>query len=231
MRHRDAGAARGSRPPGRRRYNPMRLEDDVGLIPRDEKFFPMFNDVARILCESADLVAQIFAQPSRLDELAAKVKDLEHQADEITHDVIVRIDRSFVTPLDREDIHLLTSRLDDVIDLLDGTVRRAQMFHVREAPPHAARLADVLKRAANLIETAVRNMKKPKNMLDHTAGMKKLEEEGDAIYAEAVGELFAGSPDPLQVIKWMELYDKLEEAIDQCDNVSNVLESIALKNG
>jgi uncharacterized protein Yka (UPF0111/DUF47 family) len=209
----------------------MGLEDDVGLIPRDEKFFPMFNDVARILCQCADLVAQIFVQPSRLDELATEVKRLEHDADGITHDVIKRIDRSFVTPLDREDIHLLTSRLDDVIDLLDGTVRRAQMFHVTEAPPHAARLADVLKRAANLIETAVRNMKKPKNMLDHTRGMKALEEEGDQIYAEAVRELFLGTPDPLHVIKWKELYDKLEEAIDQCDNVSNVLESIALKNG
>lgn len=209
----------------------MRLEDDVGLIPRDEKFFPMFNDVARILCQCADLVAQIFAQPSRLDELAVQVKDLEHKADEITHNVIVRIDRSFVTPLDREDIHLLTSRLDDVIDLLDGTVRRAQMFHVKEAPPHAAALADVLKRAANLIETAVQNMKKPKTMLDHTRGMKALEEEGDAIYAQAVGELFAGTPDPLHVLKWKELFDKLEEAIDQCDDVSNVLESIALKNG
>jgi uncharacterized protein Yka (UPF0111/DUF47 family) len=207
------------------------LEDDVGLIPRDEKFFPMFNEVAGILCQCADLVAQIFAEPARLDELAIRVKDLEHRADEITHDVIVRIDRSFVTPLDREDIHLLTSRLDDVIDLLDGTVRRAQMFHVKEAPPHAAALADVLKRAATLIETAVRNMKKPKAMLDHTRGMKALEEEGDTIYAQAVGELFAGTPDPLHVIKWKELFDKLEEAIDQCDDVSNVLESIALKNG
>src|SRR5688572_21726683 len=191
----------------------------------------MFNDVARILCESADLVAQLFAEPARLEEIAGKVKDLEHRADGITHNVIVRIDRSFVTPLDREDIHLLTSRLDDVIDLLDGTVRRAQMFHVKEAPPHAARLADVLKRAASLIETAVASMKKPKSMLDHTRLMKALEEEGDAIYAEAVGELFAGTPDPLHVIRWKELYDKLEEAIDQCDDVSNVLESIALKNG
>ena len=203
----------------------------MGLIPRDEKFFPMFNDVARILCECADLVAQIFAQPQRLDELATRVKELEHRADGITHDVMARIDRSFVTPLDREDIHLLTSRLDDVIDLLDGTVRRAQMFHVTEAPTHAARLADVLKRAADLIEQAVLNMKKPKMMVEHTRRMKALEEEGDAIYAEAVGDLFRGTPDALHVIKWKEMYDKLEEAIDQCDDVSNVLESIALKNG
>lgn len=203
----------------------------MGLIPRDEKFFPMFNDVARLLCECADLVARIFADPSQLNTLAVEVKNREHQADQITHDVIVRIDRSFVTPLDREDIHLLTSRLDDVIDLLDGTVRRCQMFHITTAPPYAAQLADVLKRAANRIETAVRSMKKPKGMLEHTLALKALEEEGDAIYAQAVGDLFAGSPDPLHVIKWMELFDKLEEAIDQCDDVANVLESIALKNG
>jgi uncharacterized protein Yka (UPF0111/DUF47 family) len=203
----------------------------VGLIPRDEKFFPMFNDVARLLCECADLVARIFADPSQLNALAVEVKDREHQADQITHDVIVRIDRSFVTPLDREDIHLLTSRLDDVIDLLDGTVRRCQMFHITSAPPYAAQLADVLKRAANRIETAVRSMKKPKSMLEHTLALKALEEEGDAIYAQAVGDLFSGTPDPLHVIKWMELFDKLEEAIDQCDDVANVLESIALKNG
>jgi uncharacterized protein Yka (UPF0111/DUF47 family) len=232
------GAARGAAADARYPANPPAavtklefLEDDVGLIPRDEKFFPMFNDLARLLCECADLVAQLFAEPARLAELAAEVKKREHEADEITHDVIVRIDRSFITPLDREDIHLLTSRLDDVIDLLDGTVRRAQMFHLTTAPVHAARLADVLKRAASQIETAVRNMKKPKMMLDHTRALKALEEEGDAIYAEAVGELFSGHPDPLEVIKWMELYDKLEDAIDQCDNVSNVLESIALKNG
>src|SRR5688572_10122570 len=125
----------------------------------------MFNDVARILCESADLVAQLFAEPARLEEIAGKVKALEHRADEITHNVIQRIDRSFVTPLDREDIHMLTSRLDDVIDLLDGTVRRVQMFHLTTAHPHAARLADVLKRAAHRIEQAVNNLKKPKLML------------------------------------------------------------------
>lgn len=201
------------------------------LFPRDEQFFPMFSQLARRLCESADLVAQIFAEPHRLDELGAEIKRLEHEADGLTHEINVAIDRSFVTPLDREDIHMLASRLDDVIDLLDGTVRRAQMFHVRGSRPEAARLADVLRRAAATIETAVANIKKPKVMLESTRRMKAMEEEGDAIYAEAMGALFAGTPDPLEVIKWKELFDKLEDAIDQCDDVSNVLESIALKNG
>lgn len=160
----------------------------------------------------------------------AAIKELEHQADHLTHDVIDRIDRSFVTPIDREDIHLLASRLDDVIDLLDGTARRAQMFHITEIREDARRLSDVVCRAAAVIETAVGGMKNPKMVAEHARELKRLEEEGDAIYHAAVGSLFAGSPDPLEVIKWKDLYDKLEDAIDQCDDVANVLESISIKN-
>ena len=201
------------------------------LFPRDEQFFPMFGEIARRLSGCADLLAQMFAEPARIDELAGEIKKLEHEADELTHDVIVRIDRSFVTPLDREDIHLLASRLDDVIDLLDGTARRAQMFHLTEFRPHAQQLSDVLRRAAETIESATANLKKPRLMVEKTRQMKALEEEGDAIYHAAMADLFRGSPDPLDVIKWKEVFDKLEDAIDLCDDVSNVLESIALKNG
>jgi uncharacterized protein len=144
--------------------------------------------------------------------------------------VIVRIDKSFVTPIDREDIHLLASRLDDVIDLVDGVARRAQMFSVREPRPEAARLAGVLCRAAECLQASVSNLKKPKLVLDATGQLKKLEEEGDAIYHEAVGALFRTEKDPIEVIKWKELFDKLEDAVDLCDDASNVLESIALKN-
>ena len=201
------------------------------FIPRDEGFFPMFNELAGILTACADRLARIFADPGQLHALSGEIKDLEHRADQVTHEVIVRIDRSFVTPLDREDIHLLASRLDDVIDLLDGTARRARMFHVTEARPHAVQLAGVIARAAKEIEVSVTSLKKPKQILARQGVLKKLEEEGDAVYAEAMGALFQGAPDPLDVIRWKEIYDKLEDAVDLCDDVSNVLESIALKNG
>lgn len=201
------------------------------LIPRDEKFFDMFAEIAHLLSESAARLCRLFAEPDRLAEHVGAIKELEHRADVLTHDVMVRIDQTFVTPLDREDIHLLASRLDDVIDLLDGTARRAQMFHVGEIREPAHRLAGVLERAAGSIEAAVGSLRKPKALVEHTRRLKELEEEGDAIYHEAVGLLFAGTPDPIEVIKWKELYDKLEDAIDQCDDVANVLESIALKNG
>jgi uncharacterized protein len=202
----------------------------VRLIPRDEQFFPMFGSLADKLKESSDLLAKLFADPERLQELVQKIKDVEHEADVLTHDIIVRIDKSFVTPIDREDIHLLASRLDDVIDLVDGVARRAQMFRIREFRPQAAELAEVLCRAAAVLAESVQNLKKPKLLLQNTGQLKKLEEEGDAIYHSAIGALFDDGADALEVLKWKELFDKLEDAVDLCDDVWNVVESIALKN-
>jgi len=202
----------------------------VRLIPRDEQFFPMFAELAEKLSQAANLLAQLFADPERLQELVQKIKDVEHQADVLTHDIIVRINTSFVTPIDREDIHLLASRLDDVIDLVDGVARRAQMFRVRQYRPQAAELADVLRRGALSLTEAVQNLQKPKVILQRSGELKKLEEEGDAIYHAAIGALFDDGADALEVIKWKELFDKLEDAVDLCDDVWNVVESIAIKN-
>jgi len=202
----------------------------VRLIPRDEQFFPMFGSLADKLTQSADLLAKLFQEPARLQELVQKIKDVEHEADVLTHDIIVRIDKSFVTPIDREDIHLLASRLDDVIDVIDGVARRAQMFRLREFRPPAAELAEVLCRAATVLAESVGNLKKPKIILEKSGLLKKLEEEGDAIYHAAIGSLFDDGAEALEVIKWKELFDKLEDAVDLCDDVWNVVESIALKN-
>ncbi|MBV9772423.1 MAG: DUF47 domain-containing protein [Gemmatimonadetes bacterium] len=202
----------------------------MGLIPRDEKFFDLFSALAERLAGSAKLIHQLFADPQNLTQHVQAIKDLEHEADNLTHDVIDRLDRSFVTPLDREDIHLLASRLDDVIDLLDGTARRAQMFHITETREPARRLSEVLVRAADCIVVAVAGMKNQKVVVERARELKQLEEEGDAIYHSAIGDLFAGSPDALEVIKWKDLYDKLEDALDQCEDVANVLESISIKN-
>jgi len=203
----------------------------VRLIPKDENFFGLFNELARRLAESARLLNRLFAEPHLLAEHVSAIKELEHQADHLTHDVIDRIDRSFVTPIDREDIHLLASRLDDVIDLIDGTARRAQMFHVTETRAPAMQLTEVLVRAADCIVEAVGAMKKkPRLVQERARELKRLEEEGDAIFHTAIGSLFEGTPDPLDVIRWKDLYDKLEDALDQCEDVANVLESISIKN-
>lgn len=200
------------------------------LIPRDIAFFEMFSDLARHASSAANLLRELFANPAQVDRFAAEIKEVEHQADDITRDVINRIDKSFVTPIDREDIHLLVSQLDNVVDLVDGTARRAAMFHITEVKEPAKRLCDVLLEATRSIESAVMNMRDSKHVVMRGREIKLKEEEGDALYHQAVGALFAGNPNPLDVIKWKELYDTLERALDQCEDVANVLESIALKH-
>jgi uncharacterized protein len=201
------------------------------LIPRDEVFFSMFASLASRLTASARLLAELFANPGRLAELVTSIKQIEHEADTITHDVIARINRTFVTPIDREDIHLLASRLDDVIDQIDGTARRALMFRVDEVSDPAIRLTGILIRAGEAIEGAVTHVKNATTVVQQSVKVKRLEEEGDAVYHAAVGSLFEGTPDPLRIIKWKEIYDTIERALDQCEDVANTLESIALKNG
>ena len=200
------------------------------ILPRDEKFYDMFTELAKRLTGSANLLHQMFKTPNDLDSTVSKIKGLEHEADNLTHDIIDRIDRTFVTPFDREDIHELASELDDVIDLIDGAARRAQIFRIQRTRPAAVVLAEVLSRAGTTVEEGVRNMKNAKRVYGVSEKLKVLEEEGDAVYHQAMGALFAEGGDVLEVIKWKDLYDKLEDALDRCEDVGNVLQSIALKN-
>ena len=200
------------------------------LMPRDEQFFDLFNQLAAHLASSARLLNDLFNEPERVTEHVRAIKEVEHKADLLTTAIIQRIDKSFVTPFDREDIHNVASSLDDVIDLLDGTARRFEMFHITSVRPSALKMAAILLRAADEIKEAVEGMRKPRLVNLHVAAIKKLEEEGDAAYHESVGKLFSGQPDPLEVIKWKEMYDTLEEAIDSCMGVAQALQSLSLKN-
>ena len=200
------------------------------LIPRDEQFFDLFNQLAEHLKAAATLLNQLFADPHRTAELVKQIKDIEHQADVLTLSINQRIDKSFVTPIDREDIHMLASRLDDVIDLLDGTSRRFEMLHITVVKDPARQLARVLIDAAEHIQTGVKSIRETKAVGVEATHIKKLEEEADAIYHAAVGDLFSGHPDPLEVLKWKEMYDTLERATDSCMGVAQVMQSISLKN-
>lgn len=200
------------------------------LVPHDEQFFDLFNQLTTHLVTTARMLSDLLADPKGVAEHVRLIKEEEHKADLLTATVNQRIDKTFITPIDREDIHMLASRLDDVIDLVDGTARRFAMLHISEVKPPARQLGDVLLRAADRIQQGVATMRKPGMVNQHAAEIKRLEEEGDAIYHEAVGALFAGSPDPLDVIRWKEMYDTLERAIDSCMGVAQVLQSISLKN-
>jgi predicted phosphate transport protein (TIGR00153 family) len=203
------------------------------LLPRDEKFFDLFSSVASVSVEAARLQLDLLkADVLHRGAIVDAIKRLEHEADEITHEVVTRLDRVFITPLDREDIHLLASRLDDVVDLIDGTAHRVKMYQAGEAPPGALLMAEVVLRGTQALLVAVQGLEKNKDhvVLDACAQVKRLEEEGDSVYHEWVGRLFDGSPDPLVVIKWKEIYDTLEKTLDQMEDAGNVLESISIKH-
>jgi len=205
----------------------------VRLLPRDEKFFDLFSAVAAFTVEAAGLQQDLLrAEHQRRGAIVDQIKRLEHQADQVTHDVVTRLDRVFITPLDREDIHLLASRLDDVIDLIDGTARRLLIFHAGQAPQGAILIAEVIGRAVEQLQVAVGSLEKNKagTVLQACIQVKRLEEEGDSLYHEWLARLFEGAPDALTVIKWKEIYDNLEKTLDYIEDAGNVLESISIKH-
>ncbi len=200
------------------------------FLPKDEGFFGLFDQLSARLTTSAALLRDLFNEPSRVEELVVKVKAEEHAADKLTYEIMQRIDRSFVTPLDREDIHMLANRLDNVVDLMDGTARRAVMFRITERRDDAIALMDVLVECARVLSVGVKEIRNSSAVHKAARQVKDLEEKADAIYSKAIADLFAGKPDALEVIKWKEIYDNLEHAVDECEDVANVLESISLKN-
>jgi len=159
------------------------------------------------------------------------IKRLEHEADQVTHEVVNRLDRTFITPLDREDIHQLSSDLDDVMDAMDGTARRAQIFGLGPSPQGVLRITEVLQRMMAAIGEAVSRLKKGDDVMKYCIEAKELEEEGDAIYHESLGQLFQKERDAIELIKWKEIYDNLERTLDEAEDVANVVESITIKHG
>lgn len=204
------------------------------LLPRDEQFFELFTQIAERGVDVSRQLGELLASDGdRRAYLIESISRLELEADQLTHDVTVRLDRSFITPLDREDIHFLASSLDNVIDRIDGIARRTKIFRVGTSPRGAVLLADVIHRATQQLLGAVKELggKRQDAILAACKEVRRLEEEGDALYHEWLGLLFVEGADPLEVIKWKEIYDKLENTLDSAEDVSNTLESVAIKHG
>jgi uncharacterized protein len=205
--------------------------DTVRLLPRNEEFFDLFVEVANRNKEAAHHLRQLFeAPPERRTPHVEAIKRLEHEADQVTHEVVNRLDRTFITPLDREDIYKLASDLDDVMDAIDGTARRTQIFRLGPAPQGARQLVEVIERMVGVLGEAVGRLKKGDEVFAFCVQAKQLEEEGDAIYHEVLGQLFDKEKDAIEIIKWKEIYDNLERTLDQAEDVANVVESITIKH-
>jgi predicted phosphate transport protein (TIGR00153 family) len=201
------------------------------LLPREEEFFDLFVEVAKRTNEAAGKLRELFdVSAERRTPMVEAIKRLEHECDQVTHEVVNRLDRTFITPLDREDIHQLISDLDDVMDVIDGTARRAQIFRLGNAPAGIKLLVEAVGKITAVNEQAVSRLKKGDDVMKYCVEAKSLEEEGDAIYHEALGQLFENEKNAIELVKWKEIYDNLERTLDEAEDVANVVESIALKH-
>jgi predicted phosphate transport protein (TIGR00153 family) len=201
------------------------------LLPREEKYFDLFNRVAQQLNTCAQLQQKLFDDFDNRVEYANQIKQIEHVCDELTHDIIKRLNQTFITPIDREDIHALATGLDDVVDAIEYTARRVVLYHLEEPTEHARKMSDVLVRLALKLEDAVNALENDgQRVLQDCATIHTLEEEGDSYHHEAVDRLFTEERDPITILKTKEIYEKMERSIDKCEAVANVLEAIVLKN-
>jgi uncharacterized protein Yka (UPF0111/DUF47 family) len=200
------------------------------ILPRDDKYFDRFTEMAQRIHEAAKTWDRFFRRESPVGAVADQIKRLEHECDEISHEILRGIDRTFITPIDREDIHQLAVRLDDVIDLIDGGVRRIALYNISEPTPRSARLSQIIVQITEVLVKAVAALQKRKGVIELCIRIKQLENEGDVAYHEAVASLFREETRPIEVIKWKDIYESMEGCIDHCEAVAHLLESVVLKH-
>jgi hypothetical protein len=201
------------------------------LIPREEKFYQDFQALADELQRAARLLEQMLAPDRPVWEMADEIKAVEHKCDTLTHDVIQRLNRTFVTPLDREDIHALARSLDDVMDAIDASASMVRLYRLETVRFGARELAAIITSSTEQVQLGLRALEQHKGLITHAVEINRLENEADRIHQQAVSQLFDSERDPLMVIKWKETLDFLEGATDRCEDVANVLEGVMVKHG
>ena len=201
------------------------------MIPKDEKFFVMFNELTAVIVKGAEQLKEMLDTFDDPVSWQRRIKDTEHQADHITHDIIKKLNQSFVTPLDREDIYALASGLDDILDLIDACAQRMVMYNVEKPTPQAKELAFLILKSCQTLQKAVALLGgKVEPITVYCVEVNALENEADRVLREAVSWLFDNEKDPIQLIKWKEIYETLELTTDRCEDAANILESVVVKN-
>ncbi len=203
-----------------------------GLIPKDEKFFLLFKEMTTNIILGAQLLKDMLDNFENPAESQRKIKDVEHKGDAITHEIIQKLNKTFVTPLDREDIYALASKLDDILDLIDASAQRVIMYNVESIPPEAKSLGFIILQCCQAVDKAVAMLGKKINdqIFEICVDINALENEADRVSREAISRLFDEEKDPIQLIKWKEIFETLEKATDKCEDAANILESVVVKN-
>jgi predicted phosphate transport protein (TIGR00153 family) len=201
------------------------------FVSRDRLYFDLFEEAGGNIVRAADLLDQLLRSfPDRREELTRDILICEQEGDRITHDIIRRLNETFVTPIDREDIYALASALDDVVDYTEEVADYLGLYKIEAPFEQAQRLAHVLMQAARQISEAMPRLRDFDDMSHYTVEVNRLENDGDRISREAMAALFEGGIDPMVVIRWKDIYERLENAIDATETVANILEGIVIKN-
>ncbi len=203
------------------------------FIPREEKFFELFEGSAQNMAKAAQKLRQLVGTWENVEEEVNEITELEHEGDAITHQIMEQVNRTFVTPFDREDIALLAHSLDDVTDFIHAAADAMFIYKVERPSQSAKELSDIIVQSASEVERAMPNLRhraQLKQILERCVEINRLENMADRVFRSAMGELFDNSTDMANVIKWREIYEHMETATDRCEDVANVLEGIALKH-
>ncbi len=201
------------------------------LIPREEKFYKDFQALADELRRGAALLESMLAPERPVWDKAEEIKEVEHKCDFLTHEVIQRLNRTFVTPIDREDIHALARSLDDVMDAIDASASLIRLYRLDTVRFGARELAHIITASTDQLRLALNAMEKHEGIITHAVEINRLENEADRAHQQAVSRLFDEEHDPILVMKWKETLDFLEDATDRCEDVANVLEGVVVKHG
>jgi predicted phosphate transport protein (TIGR00153 family) len=204
-----------------------------GFIPKEEKFFKLFKEMTKNIIEGAQLLKDMLDHFENPAESQRRIKEVEHKGDSITHEIISTLNKTFITPLDREDIYSLASKLDDILDLIDASSQRVIMYNVESIPSEAKSLGFIILQSCLVVDKAVAMLGKKANekIFEACVEINALENEADRVSREAISRLFDEEKDPIQLLKWKEIYETLEKATDKCEDAANILESVVVKNG
>jgi predicted phosphate transport protein (TIGR00153 family) len=200
------------------------------LIPRDERFFDMFVDDASNVLGAARLLEAMLRTYDVLERRAGEIRDAEHRGDEISHEIGHKLEATFVTPFDREEIYALISGLDDVLDLIEEVADTFVLYRVETPTSVAVQQAGIIVRQCEQIHDALQHLRGFKGLDKYWIEVHRLENEGDQLARKAIADLFSGGGDPLEVIRWKEIYGLLEATIDKCEDVANIIERITIKH-
>jgi uncharacterized protein len=202
-----------------------------GLIPKEEKFFIMFQEMSKKIVEGARLLKEMLDNYDVPSEHKKKIKEIEHQGDQITHSIIKKLDKAFITPFDREDIYSLASSLDDILDVIDTSAQHLITYGIDKITPEAKQIGFIIYESCEAIDKALSQIGGTlAHISEYCIKINSYENEADKVRTDAVFNLFQQEKDPIQIIKWKDIYEHLELVTDKCEDVANVLESILLKN-